>query len=161
MPDEYPFFTLFADDDGEDAEVEVRRVAFYDFPLNAKQVKDLSQSVLEHCCVVRESDTSIKGTERIAGPENFDLYPVYPNPFNSTVMVPLSVPQAVADVELGVYNVLGQRVRVLYQGSLSPGWYQYIWDGRDKRGGSVVSGVYIFQLQGNGIKMVQSAVFLR
>ena len=110
---------------------------------------------------MREVDTSIEVTERIAGPEKFDLEPVYPNPFNSTVMVPLSVPQAVADLELGVYNVLGQRVRVLYQGPLSPGWYQYIWDGRDKRGESVASGIYIFQLTGNGIKSVQSAVLLR
>ena len=109
---------------------------------------------------MQEGDTSTEVQEQIAGPEKFDLEPVYPNPFNSTVVVPLSVPQPVADLELGVYDILGQRVRVLHQGPLSPGWYQYIWDGRDKRGGAVASGVYIFQLKGNGIKMVQSAVLL-
>ena len=76
-------------------------------------------------------------------------------------MVPFAVPQAVADLELGVYNALGQGVRILHQGPLAAGSYRYIWDGRDKRGERVASGVYIFQLKGNGIEVVQAAVLLR
>lgn len=57
------------------------------------------------------------------------------------------------DVTLAVYNVLGQRVRVLVSGLAQAGRHGVVWDGRDASGKTVASGVYVisFQTEDGGV----------
>ncbi len=71
----------------------------------------------------------------------FALYPTYPNPFNAQTTVRFEIGEA-ARVQLDIFDVSGRRVRRLFEGSLQPGSYNYIWDGRDDRNEGVASGVY-------------------
>ena len=82
-----------------------------------------------------------------AVPSTFALGANYPNPFNPATTIPLSVPADAEDVELAIYNVLGQPVRQVWAGPLAAGEHRLGWDGRDGRGQSVAAGVYLYRLQ--------------
>jgi hypothetical protein len=70
----------------------------------------------------------------------------YPNPFNGQTVIPFALPTA-ADVRIDVFDLLGQRVRTLVDGSLSAGLHQVRWDGRGDGGMSVAAGVYFYRLR--------------
>ena len=79
-------------------------------------------------------------------PPDFILYPKYPNPFNSETEIRYDLPLA-KHVRLAVYNLLGQEVAVLVDEVQGPGHYTIRWDGTDKRGNGVPSGVYVYRLE--------------
>ena len=88
--------------------------------------------------------------EMTATPTVFALGANYPNPFNPTTTIPVSVAAGAGDVDLTIYNVLGQPVRHLWTGPLAAGEYRLAWDGRDAEGQPVATGVYVVRLhQGN------------
>jgi hypothetical protein len=70
----------------------------------------------------------------------------YPNPFNPSTTIPYRL-AAAADVELAVYDMLGQRVRLLRQGIEQAGLHKLEWDGRDEAGHQVAGGVYFYRLR--------------
>ena len=82
-----------------------------------------------------------------ATPTAFVLGPNYPNPFNPATTIPLAVPAEAGDVDLTIYNVLGQPVREVWNGPLAAGEHRLTWDGRDVQGQSVAAGVYLYRLQ--------------
>jgi hypothetical protein len=79
-------------------------------------------------------------------PDAFSLYQNYPNPFNPETTIEFDIPSA-GPVRLAVYNVLGQLVRTLIDGELDPGSHSIRWDGTDKTGNSVSSGIYLYRLE--------------
>jgi hypothetical protein len=85
------------------------------------------------------------GVDEPTLPNQFVLNQNYPNPFNPTTEIAFSMDKA-ADVSLTIYNVLGQKVRVLENASLEAGTHTYKWDGRDELGQSVSTGVYMYTL---------------
>ena len=80
-------------------------------------------------------------------PSAFVLGANYPNPFNPATTIPLTVPVGAEDVDLTIYNVLGQPVRQVWAGSLAAGAHRLAWDGRDAQGQPVAAGVYWYRLQ--------------
>ncbi len=82
-------------------------------------------------------------------PEQFQLAQNFPNPFNPSTNIEFDVPQSLgtdARVQLLVFNLLGELVRVLVDDELSAGRHLAAWDGRNAAGGQVASGVYLYQL---------------
>ena len=79
-------------------------------------------------------------------PSAFALGANYPNPFNPATTIPVSVVAGAGDVDLTIYNVLGQPVRQVWNGPLSAGDHRLAWDGRDAQGQSVAAGVYLVRL---------------
>ena len=83
-------------------------------------------------------------------PTAFALGANYPNPFNPATTIPVSVAAGAGDVDLTIYNVLGQPVRHVWNGPLAAGEHRLTWDGRDAQGQPVAAGVYLVRLhQGN------------
>ena len=82
-------------------------------------------------------------------PEAFSLADNFPNPFNPATTIQYALPQA-ADVELTVYNVVGQVVRTLVAEHQSAGRYAVEWDATDDSGHSLSSGMYFYRLQAGG-----------
>lgn len=74
------------------------------------------------------------------------LGPAYPNPFNAATVVPVWLPVA-AEVRLSVANILGQEVALLLHGGLPQGAHRAIWDGSDRHGQALSSGLYVIRLQ--------------
>ena len=83
----------------------------------------------------------------LARPKRFDLGPNYPNPFNSSTIIPYSLPMATT-VRLEIFNVLGQKVTTLVDEAKQAGFYTARWDGTDAGGGAVAAGVYFYRLHG-------------
>lgn len=69
-----------------------------------------------------------------------------PNPFVSSTSIAFEIPRR-ADVNITVYNTLGQRVRALVSERMEPGVHRVTWDGRNAGGKRVSSGVYFYRMQ--------------
>lgn len=82
--------------------------------------------------------TSIEKSE---SPQAVSLQQNYPNPFNPTTIIQFGMPEA-GFVELGVYNMLGQRVALLANEQRSKGWHEVTLDASN-----LSSGTYIYRLQ--------------
>ncbi len=89
-------------------------------------------------------------TPTIVRPAEYQLGDSYPNPFNPAVVIPLDLAMDAAGVSLTVYDVLGRRVRQLWQGALGAGAHRFTWDGRDEVGKGVAAGVYIYKVEVDG-----------
>jgi hypothetical protein len=74
------------------------------------------------------------------------LRPNYPNPFNAATTIPYDV-AAAGQTSVKVYNVLGQLITVLESGFHAPDRYNTTWNGTDRNGRSVASGVYFYRLE--------------
>ncbi len=73
------------------------------------------------------------------------LYPAFPNPFNPSTTIQFDVALA-GPVQLVIYGLDGRRVTTLIHDPLDAGRHQATWLGRDDRGRSVASGVYLARL---------------
>ena len=82
-------------------------------------------------------------------PAAFSLADNFPNPFNPATTIKYALPQAV-DVELTVYNVVGQPVRTLVAEHQNAGRYVVEWDATNDSGHSLSSGMYFYHLQAGG-----------
>ncbi len=79
-------------------------------------------------------------------PKQFTLHPNYPNPFNPTTEIRYELPEN-SQVNLSIFNLKGQEVRTLIEETQSPGFYNILWDGKDKFGRDVASGIYIYRIK--------------
>jgi hypothetical protein len=82
-------------------------------------------------------------------PLDYSLQQNYPNPFNPSTSIEFSVPVN-SNVRLTIYNLLGQVVTTIVNEEISAGNYSVIWNGTDKNGLQVSSGVYLYKMQANG-----------
>lgn len=82
-------------------------------------------------------------------PDEFALERNFPNPFNPETTIRYAVPEA-ADVSLIVYNILGQEIVTLANERHVPGFYVLRWNGQDRYGRGVASGVYLYRIQATG-----------
>ena len=85
-----------------------------------------------------------------AVPAQYRLGDSYPNPFNPAVVIPLDLAADAVGVSLTVYDVLGRRVRQLWQGALPAGTHRFMWDGRDEVARDVAAGVYLYRVEVDG-----------
>ncbi len=74
-------------------------------------------------------------------PEEISLHQNYPNPFNPKTIISFTLPESMP-VKLSVFNVVGQPVAVLSEGTLSEGEHEFEWDAT-----GLPSGMYIYQLE--------------
>lgn len=93
-------------------------------------------------------------------PTEFALAQNRPNPFNPTTEISFSLPTA-AEVTLVIYNVLGENVAMLAEGLRAAGTHSVMWDGRDKNGRAVASGVYFYRLDAGEYSATRKMLLLK
>jgi hypothetical protein len=99
----------------------------------------------------------------VALPKKFGLDQNFPNPFNPSTKIKYQIPKN-GKISLEIFNLLGQKIRTLVDGEVNPGIYEILWDGKDKQGNSVASGIYIYQLKMEGRKseiLTKKMIFLK
>lgn len=95
------------------------------------------------------TETFVKGElARTAAslPQTFVLHPNYPNPFNPQTTISFDVPVR-GQLQLVIFNAIGQHVATLVDGVVDPGNYRIVWNGKDRSGASAASGVYFCHLR--------------
>ena len=105
--------------------------------------------------VVRTNSSDIKMI-----PNSFALKQNYPNPFNPTTKINYEIPQS-AFVELVVFNLIGQMIKVLNSTFQQPGYYSINWDGKNDNGVSVPSGVYFYTISSKSFQKTKKMLYLK
>jgi hypothetical protein len=88
-------------------------------------------------------------------PTGFSLSSAYPNPFNSTAVIEYNIPYQ-SEINLAVYNQLGQMVQVLSQGSQGAGTQTAVLYGTD-----LPTGLYFIRLEGAGVILMKKIVLMK
>jgi len=107
------------------------------------------------------SSLSKTGTaESAALPETFALEQNYPNPFNPSTQISFALPEA-SEVELEIYNIMGQKVRTLVSSSFQAGFHALQWDGANDFGQRVASGIYLYKLQAGSFVQTKRMILMK
>ncbi len=117
--------------------------------LKAKNISTGSDKYSDPTDTVDMSFSYIEWKNRITTNQKkmtFELYQNAPNPFNPSTKIYYTLSEENL-VIIKIYNILGQEVKTLVNGFLSPGLHSVIWDGRDRAGQLVPSGVYLYRIE--------------
>jgi len=110
--------------------------------------------------IVSPLPLSVPSSNR-APPEEYELSPNYPNPFNPETTIDYIVAES-GIVRLSIYTLTGQRIRTLVNDEeRHTGFYSVTWDGRDDSGRDVASGVYLYQLDAGSFTRTRRMVLVR
>ncbi|MFH2054727.1 MAG: T9SS type A sorting domain-containing protein [bacterium] len=93
-------------------------------------------------------------------PDEYSLAQNYPNPFNPTTVIEFSMPRS-GNALLEVYDIMGRRVITLADEYLNAGLKQVVWDGRDRNGHEVASGMYLYRLQVGDVSLTKKMILLK
>jgi len=94
-----------------------------------------------------------------------ELGQCYPNPSNPEVWIPYQLSEDI-DVTITIHNASGRLVRILDLGHKPAGFYATIdkaayWDGRNKAGEQISSGIYFYTIQAGDFTATKKMVVAR
>ena len=93
-------------------------------------------------------------------PTDFALSQNYPNPFNPETNIEFSLPTE-QNVSVVVFNLLGQHVKTLVDGSFAAGTHSVIWNGTNDAGANVPSGIYFYKMTSATFSQTNKMVMVR
>ena len=95
-------------------------------------------------------------------PDAYALSKNFPNPFNPTTTIQYAIPaDGAGHVELVIYNINGQKVRTLVNGTADAGFYSVMWDGRNDVGEAVSSGIYLYRIVSGSFVKIEKMTFMK
>jgi len=114
----------------------------------------LVESILSSPFFARSTETG-KAT-----PADFQLLQNYPNPFNPHTEIAYSLSKD-SYVKLTIYNIVGQKVKVLVDEYQNAGTRKVIWDGCDESGERVASGIYLYRIKADKFNQAKKMVIIK
>lgn len=93
-------------------------------------------------------------------PKEFALAQNYPNPFNPTTTIKYQMPED-AQVNLTIYNMLGQVVKTLVSEQQTAGYYTIQWSGVNEQGQPVPTGIYIYQMRAGAFTKTVKMAYIK
>ncbi|MBU4443975.1 T9SS type A sorting domain-containing protein, partial [bacterium] len=93
-------------------------------------------------------------------PDDFKLLQNYPNPFNPTTQINYSVSRP-GNVDISVFNVLGQKVCTLVDGYHNVNYYTVQWNATNDNGFQVPSGIYFYRMETNESSLMKRMLLMR
>ena len=137
-----------------------QEVGYYDTPGYANGVA-LSEDGLIYVAdrtnvgIYRFTDPAKADDPAVSIPVKFNLYPAYPNPFNSTTTIRYTLPYP-SSISLQIYNLCGQRMTTLFNSYKQPGIHAATLTAND-----LASGLYFVRLEGSGKVATQKVMLVR
>jgi len=98
--------------------------------------------------------------EEEKAPTVFSLAQNHPNPFNATTEIRYGLPLE-SEINLTIYNLMGQKVRTLVNEHQSAGYKIVNWDGKNEKGQEVSSGIYFCRIKAGDYSATKKMVFLK
>ncbi|HPG39199.1 MAG TPA: FISUMP domain-containing protein [bacterium] len=92
-------------------------------------------------------------------PQAFRLLQNYPNPFNPSTVISYEIPYP-AHVRIEIYNVLGQRIKTLFDAMQTDLHGRVLWDATNEQGKGVAAGVYIYSLIADNVRINHKMLLL-
>jgi hypothetical protein len=93
-------------------------------------------------------------------PGEFALHQNFPNPFNPSTEIRFDLPEA-GKVNLAIYNLMGQKIRTLSSGEMTPGYHAIVWDGTNDLGSQVATGMYFYAIQTSEFQATKKMLFMK
>ena len=93
-------------------------------------------------------------------PTNYELSQNYPNPFNPETVIRYQTIEN-GYVELAIFNLLGEKVRVVLNEIQSAGAYEVRWNGTDNNKNPLSSGIYLYRLTSGAFNYTKKMILLR
>ena len=93
-------------------------------------------------------------------PDDFSLGNNFPNPFNPKTKIPFSLPEP-SFVSVMIYDLKGQHIRTLLNENKMTGYHTVLWDGKDKKGLQVSSGMYYYGIKTPNFNKFKKLVLLK
>lgn len=163
-----PFSIVFRTPEAVDPAAAVRlQFAFGPFaePGDEYLIDDVVLVPLDGVLPAGSGSGSVAAGEDPTAPADFVVHPNFPNPFNPSTTIVFGLPEA-SDVTLSVFNVLGQEVVRLAEGTRPAGYSSVVWDTRNGQGLQLGSGLYFYRFTARGASgrtetVVRSMMLLR
>jgi len=138
------------------------KYVFFNIPLSFMEHDDavlaLQQAVADMGIVTSIDDQ----TSAPVIPKTFALEQNFPNPFNPVTTIRFYNPESVpAQVTVEVYNIIGQQVKLLFDGPAAPGMNAVEWDSRDDNNEPVATGIYFYRLTAGSVTLTRKMVLLK
>jgi PKD repeat protein len=98
--------------------------------------------------------------EAMTIPASYVLFQNYPNPFNADTNIRFALPHT-ASVNLSIYNINGELIKMLIDGEQTAGYYSVTWDGLNEQGSTVGSGVYFCRMNVAGFTATKKILLVK
>ncbi len=99
-------------------------------------------------------------TVEVAAPTDYKLYDNFPNPFNPSTKIAFDLPKA-SHVELVIYDIVGREVAQVADADYPAGYTELTWNGTNKNGVIVSSGVYFYRVSTGSWSKVKKMLMLK
>ena len=93
-------------------------------------------------------------------PFEFALHQNYPNPFNPETNIQFDVAEN-SDVNVSIFNIMGQKVATLVNGNMDKGIYHIKWNGLSDKGIALPSGMYFYKMKTPEYQSVKKLVLVK
>jgi hypothetical protein len=93
-------------------------------------------------------------------PDELLLFGNYPNPFNPSTKIKFQLGQT-RQVKITIFDLLGNQIKELTNSTFNSGTHDLLWDGTNRHGELVSSGVYIYSLVSKEINIVRRMILLK
>ncbi len=138
VPNNYYFVQVQSEDNSNKITINYSETIFGEFPVGIDDSK-----------IIEQEDSGLKQN--------------YPNPFNpnaGSTSIPFSL-QKPAKVNVTIYTIMGQKVRVLADTEFSAGNHKLYWDGKNSHGYNMDSGTYFYKLETQNSRQIKKCILLR
>jgi len=125
-----------------------------DLVINNQRIPGLKSFITSRYKYINSQLTSF--TESSTNPSNFYLSQNYPNPFNPSTTISFSV-DIPGNVELTLFNILGETVKILFKGAVLPGKQYKI----NFNSSNLASGIYMYKLSTKNNFLVKKMLLLK
>jgi len=105
-----------------------------------------------------KGNTGIDDATRL--PRQLELLGNYPNPFNPETRIQFALPAAM-HVRLRIFDLTGAEVAILQDGLLPAGAQSVVWNGTNRQGRQVSSGVYLYRLESAASTLTGKMILMR
>jgi len=115
-------------------------------------LQSLSANNQKNLIAIKDNPNSVNEEEL---PSEYKLEQNYPNPFNPSTTIKFSLPER-SEVNLSIYNLLGQEIEKLFQGEKEAGSYEYVFENK-----SLSTGVYFYVLESQKVRLSRKMMLIK
>ncbi len=138
------------------------KLVYFGFPFETIYPEADRNKVMERIVNFFGVNTSVEKLDENV-PDEYQLFQNYPNPFNSTTTIQYQLPSqgGFQQVEVAIFNFIGERIKTLVSSSQAGGLHTLLWDGTDDAQQKVSSGIYYYRLKVGKVSIARNMILIQ